>query len=313
MTRRKGFTLIELLVVIAIIALLMSILMPALSRVRKQAQSVTCMSQIRSWGLLYKLYTDDNGGFFPEGQGYPDHHPGQPGSYGLWMNALRPYYKDQWKLLKCPTATRVVLGSSDWGTFKAWYGTFDNRYPAAGEGATKLFEGSYGTSNWIDYMAANRGARLKEWFWKSTQNVTTPNQVPVIADNTWHDALAPAHRHAGGHAFRFRLGRQGHHRRDEPILHRPPQRLCQFRLCGLVRTPGGTQGVMDPPLASGLQCQRALDQRGRRDGQRLAAVAAEIQGLLRERAEIKWAVPFVRHSPKGDYQARFSSKAESNQ
>ncbi|MCL5278592.1 MAG: type II secretion system GspH family protein [Planctomycetes bacterium] len=189
MTRRnRGFTLIELLVVIAIIALLMSILMPALARVRKQAQSVTCMSQIRTWGLLYKLYTDDNSGFFPEGWGYADQHPGTAyGEYGLWMNSLRPYYKDQWKLLKCPTATRVVLGSSDWGTFKAWYGTFQNRYPAAGEAASKLFEGSYGTSNWIDNMAANRGARLKEWFWKSAQNVTTPNQVPVISDNTWHD------------------------------------------------------------------------------------------------------------------------------
>jgi prepilin-type N-terminal cleavage/methylation domain-containing protein/prepilin-type processing-associated H-X9-DG protein len=187
MRRRQGFTLIELLVVIAIIALLMSILMPALSRVRKQAQSVTCLSQIRTWGLLYKLYTDDNAGFFPEGQGYPDHHPGKPGGYGLWMNSLRPYYKDQWKLFKCPTATRVVLGSSDWGTFKAWYGTFDNRYPAGGEGATKLFEGSYGTSNWIDYMAANRGARLKEWFWKSTQNLFDTSQVPVMSDNTWHD------------------------------------------------------------------------------------------------------------------------------
>lgn len=36
-------------------------------------------------------------------------------------------------------------------------------------------------------MAANRGARLKEWFWKSTQNVINANQVPVISDNTWHD------------------------------------------------------------------------------------------------------------------------------
>jgi prepilin-type N-terminal cleavage/methylation domain-containing protein len=91
--RRKGFTLIELLVVIAIIALLMSILMPALARVRKQAQSVTCMSQIRTWGLLYKLYTDDSGGFFPEGWGYADHHSGQSGEYGLWMNSMRPTTK----------------------------------------------------------------------------------------------------------------------------------------------------------------------------------------------------------------------------
>ena len=187
---KKGFTLIELLVVIAIIALLMSILMPALSRVRKQAQSVACMSQIRNWALLYKLYTDDNNGFFPEGWGYADQHPGTShGDYGLWMNSLRPYYKDE-KMRKCPTATRVVLGSGDWGTFKAWTTPtpFQNRYPTAGEGATKIFEGSYGTSNWIDYMAANRGARLKEWFWKSTQNVTNAAQIPIIADNTWHDA-----------------------------------------------------------------------------------------------------------------------------
>jgi prepilin-type N-terminal cleavage/methylation domain-containing protein len=186
--REKGFTLIELLVVIAIIALLMAILMPSLARVRKQAQAVTCMSQIKTWSLVYKLYTDDNNGFFPEGWGYADQHPGTShGDYGLWFNSLRPYYKDE-KMRKCPTATRVVLNSNDWGTYKAWYGTFQNRYPTAGEGPTKDFEGSYGTSNWIDFMSANRGARLKEWFWKSVQNVTRASQVPMIADSTWHDA-----------------------------------------------------------------------------------------------------------------------------
>lgn len=186
--RRKGFTLIELLVVIAIIAILMAILMPTLGRVRKQAQAVTCMSQVRSWAMMYKLYTDDNNGFFPEGWAYADQHPGTSfGDYGLWMNELRPYYRNE-KMRLCPTATRVVLGGSDWGTFKAWYGTFQNRYPASDEGPTKDFVGSYGTSNWIDDMCANRGDRLKEWFWKSVQNVFDATHVPMIADNTWHDA-----------------------------------------------------------------------------------------------------------------------------
>jgi prepilin-type N-terminal cleavage/methylation domain-containing protein/prepilin-type processing-associated H-X9-DG protein len=193
MNERRGFTLIELLVVIAIIALLMAILMPALGLVKEQARTIGCRARLREWGLMFKFYTDDNDGYFNEGWGYNDHH-GQNGQYGLWMNALRPYYKSEWDMLLCPTATREVLSSNDWGTFKAWSRDVPNRYPAIGEGAEKHFVGSYGINNWTNYMIRDRnGGREVRFFWKSVQNVTRANEVPVFADSTWHDAWPWAH------------------------------------------------------------------------------------------------------------------------
>jgi len=64
-TRRHGFTLIELLVVIAIIALLMGILMPALSRVKEAARRAVCTSQVRQIGTGMTAYTSDNDNRMP--------------------------------------------------------------------------------------------------------------------------------------------------------------------------------------------------------------------------------------------------------
>ena len=65
MQRKKGFTLIELLVVIAIIAILMSILMPALQRVKKQARTIICKHKLGQYGLAGRMYLDDHDGTFP--------------------------------------------------------------------------------------------------------------------------------------------------------------------------------------------------------------------------------------------------------
>jgi len=67
MRNKNGFTLVELLVVIAIIALLMSILSPALRKAREQAYSIVCKSNLRSYGLAGTMYLHENNDMFPFG------------------------------------------------------------------------------------------------------------------------------------------------------------------------------------------------------------------------------------------------------
>lgn len=61
----KSFTLIELLVVIAIIAILASILLPAMNTAREKAKEIACVNNFKQFGMIYKFYTNDSNEYIP--------------------------------------------------------------------------------------------------------------------------------------------------------------------------------------------------------------------------------------------------------
>ena len=88
---KSAFTLIELLVVISIIALLLSILMPALSKVKEKGKQVVCASQMRQWVIACNTFAASNDDAIP----YAAADLGSSVYAGWWFDELAPYLSDK--------------------------------------------------------------------------------------------------------------------------------------------------------------------------------------------------------------------------
>ena len=101
MKTSRGFTLIELLVVIAIIAILASLLLPALSKAKEKGKSISCINNLRQMGLASKIYADDHNSRFP----FTFQVRGDNVFRKAWFNFLQPYQQTT-NLLLCPNKSK---------------------------------------------------------------------------------------------------------------------------------------------------------------------------------------------------------------
>lgn len=107
---RRAFTLIELLVVIAIIAVLASMLLPAVAKAKGKAHGITCINNLKQWGLAMQMYVTDHDDYLPpEGTGTTlNQQTGWYVALPKQMN-LGDYFQMEWR-----TNANAPVGRSIW-------------------------------------------------------------------------------------------------------------------------------------------------------------------------------------------------------
>lgn len=146
-TKRRAFTLVELLVVIAIIAILASLILPALSKAKAKAHSVVCLSNLRQMTVSYKYEIDnEDGRLWISRIGSATHFSDNPSLTRWWLT--------QWgrnELFRCPSAKqpseeKIINSNGGVGSFRM--GTIDRAWVFEPQGFQNMWAhfGDYATN-----------------------------------------------------------------------------------------------------------------------------------------------------------------------
>jgi len=192
--RKKAFTLIELLVVIAIIALLLSILMPALGKIKKKTKALVCRTNLKQLAIALEAYTVDH-----EGKALIS-----AGNSEYWFLQIAPYMSDSkyqynpqqgltgaMKVLFCPSTKEPVPVTDPYYPL----GTVKNRWKYHVQNFQG--EGSYALNEWVggwifdgpQGQIAYGSIKEEEVAFSFRNGNSVRADTPVFGDAIWMGAL----------------------------------------------------------------------------------------------------------------------------